>query len=165
MAKLNAAVESGDFRDQRNDHPEGLVEARKKLTALVDEICEQTDLELSQIVLGGFSQGSMLATDVALRLPDPPGLLCVLSGTLLCEDDWRELAAERGELPVFQSHGNQDPLLPFQAAEWLRDLFAESGMDVEFLPFTGPHTIPAAAVGRIAVRLAELVEKTGEPGT
>lgn len=154
--KLNAAIETGEFRDLRNDHPPQLPAAREKLTALIESVRDETGLPMSRIALGGFSQGAMLTTDVALRLPDPPALLAVFSGTLLSEEEWRDLASNRGALDVLQSHGRQDPILPYQAAEWLRDLLRDAGADVEFLPFDGPHAIPPQALDRFATRLSEL---------
>jgi len=156
VAKLNAAIESDDFRNQRNDLPEGLTEATAMLSSLIDEVCEQTGLPMSRIVLGGFSQGSMLATDVALRLAEPPAGLCIWSGTLLCEAEWRERAKNQQPFPVLQSHGRQDPLLPFAAAEWLRDLLSENGMPVEFLPFDGPHTISYESMKQYAELLVRV---------
>ena len=158
VAKLNAAIESGEFRDQRKYDPPELANARKLLTALVDEVRGRTGLPASRIVLGGFSQGSMLATDVALRLDEAPGALCVWSGTLLCEDQWWELAAKRGPLKVLQSHGTVDPILPFEAATWLRDLFTESGFDVDFIEFPNVHTIPREAVTKFAELIVALLD-------
>jgi len=43
---------------------------------------DETGLPLSRFVLGGFSQGAMLATDVTLRLEDSPGALIIYSGTM-----------------------------------------------------------------------------------
>lgn len=147
---LNRAIQLGEFRDLRAELPPELPESRRMLTELIGALQQQTGLSTSRFVLGGFSQGSMLATDVALRLPESPGGLGILSGTLLCESEWRELAASRRGMRVFQSHGLQDPLLPFQAAEWLRDLLTESGLQVDFLPFQGMHTIPLPAMERFA---------------
>ena len=158
MEKMNAAVQTGEFRDLRNDHPPDLPAVRVKLMSVIETIQQQTGLPMSRIVLGGFSQGSMLATDVALRLPEPPALLTIFSGTLLSEDEWRNLAAERGGMNVLQSHGDEDMILPFQAAEWLRDLFLENDCTVEFIRFRGPHTIPAEAMLRFVERISELAE-------
>ena len=155
MERLLAAAQGGTFRDLRNDRPDGLPEAREKLMALIDEVRERTGLPMSRIVLGGFSQGSMLATDVALRLAEPPAYLCVWSGTLLSEDVWRELAAKRGPLNVLQSHGRHDPILPFEAAIWLREMFDESGFDVDFIEFPGIHTIPHPAL----VSFAQILDR------
>lgn len=130
------------LREFRKLEPEGLADARKALHALVREVADQTGLPMSKIILGGFSQGAMLATDVSLRLEEAAGGLAVLSGTLLVEDVWRAKAKARTGLEIFQSHGRQDPVLPFEAAEWLSALFEEAGMRHEFVPFTGGHTIP-----------------------
>lgn len=158
VAKLNAAIETGEFRDQRKYNPPELADARKLLTALVDEVQGRTGLPAARIVLGGFSQGSMLATDVSLRLEEAPGALCVWSGTLLCEEQWRELASKRGRLKVLQSHGTVDPILPFEAATWLRDLFTESGFDVDFIEFPNVHTIPPEGVTNFAELLVSLLD-------
>jgi phospholipase/carboxylesterase len=142
MLQLQAAIESGKFRDLRNESPELLPAAREKLTALISDQLESTGLPTSKILLGGFSQGSMLATDVTLRLDEAPAGLVIWSGTLLCEDQWRALAPRRAGLQVVQSHGYEDPLLPFEAACWLRELLEQSGLQVDFLPFHGFHQIP-----------------------
>lgn len=156
IAKLNAAIASGEFRDLRNDLPDELPQSRQMLIDLIDEVIAETGVPISRIVLGGFSQGSMLATDVALRLPETPAALCIWSGTLLCEEVWKELAAKRGALTVLQSHGRQDPLLPFKAAIWLRDMMIESGFDVDFIEFDGVHTIPIEAMHGLAALLGRL---------
>ena len=146
MAKLQRAMMLGDFRDLREDLPELLPAAREKVVGLIDEVRAETGWGLDRFVLGGFSQGSMLATDVALRLPEAPAGLVIWSGTLLCEKEWLPLLPGRQGLRVIQSHGRQDQILPFAAAEWLRDAMTAAGLEVEFLPFNGPHTIPEAAV-------------------
>ncbi|MBT4866234.1 MAG: alpha/beta fold hydrolase [Planctomycetaceae bacterium] len=157
IERMAAAVENGDMRHLRSETPDGLESARTLLTAFVSDVCETDGIDAGQIVLGGFSQGSMLATDVALSFSQRLAGLCVLSGTLLSEDRWRDLASERGPLPVLQSHGRQDPLLPFVAAQWLRDLLIEGGLSVEFLPFDGMHTISVDTLQRFAEFLIELI--------
>jgi phospholipase/carboxylesterase len=152
---LNNAINSGEFRDQRQTTPDGLDEARLLLSELVEAITSEWKLGSESIVLGGFSQGSMIATDVALSMDAPPAALCIWSGTLLCEDTWRGLAENRGPLRVFQSHGRTDPILPYAAAEWLRDLLDESGLEVDFLAFPGVHTIPMEAVEKMGSLLED----------
>lgn len=155
MLRLQMAIETGRIRELRGETPPGLAQAADLLRGLVEDVCRTTGLPLSRLVLGGFSQGAMLATEVTLRLPELPAALVILSGTLLCEEKWRELAAKRGKLIVFQSHGTTDPLLPFENAVCLRDLLTESGCEVEFLAFRGPHTIPTEAL----LRLGELLKR------
>ncbi len=75
----------------------------------------------SKLVIGGFSQGAMLATDVALRSDIPLAGLCLFSGTLIAEQEWVVSAPNRRGLRVSLSHGQSDAILPFTAAERLRD--------------------------------------------
>jgi predicted esterase len=58
---------------------QGLDEARKAVLAMVEQVQRDTGLPLSRFILAGFSQGAMLATDVALHLPESPAALCIFS--------------------------------------------------------------------------------------
>ncbi|MFM9960403.1 MAG: alpha/beta hydrolase [Planctomycetaceae bacterium] len=157
MNELIGAVESGNLRFLRDRQPEGMVEARDQLLALLDEVREKTKLPHNRFVLGGFSQGSMLAIETALNWSEPPGGLCLWSSTLLSEAQWRANAARLKGVPIVQSHGRQDPILPFTAALTLRDLLVEAGANVNFLDFRGPHTITAAGLGALAEMLEQLL--------
>jgi phospholipase/carboxylesterase len=141
----------------RQTEPEGMARARSLVTALVHAAQAQSGLSLSRFVLGGFSQGAMITTDVALRLEESPLGLAVLSGTLLLEDTWKAKATARSKLPVFQSHGRQDPLLPFWVAERMKDLFTEAGLPVTWVPFDGQHQIPMGALRGLARFLVERI--------
>jgi len=133
---------------------EGLAPARRALLGVVQAVSASTGLPLSRLVLGGFSQGAMLATDVALRLEEPPAGLVALSGILITKSDWSARAKRRSGLPVFQSHGRYDDILPFARGEALRTLLQEAGLQVEFVPFDGPHGIFPEVLERLAAFLA-----------
>jgi phospholipase/carboxylesterase len=155
LAALQRAQASPEaLRAFRAQEPEGMAAARSALRTLVRQLTDDTKLEVGRLVLGGFSQGAMIATDVALRLEEPPGGLAILSGTLLLEDVWRKKAEARAGLPVFQGHGRHDPVLPFEAAEALRDLLAAAGSPPEFFPFDGGHTITRDELVRLGRFLA-----------
>jgi len=156
VAAFNQAIATGQFRDQTKQLPDDLPKVSQMITNVVNHVVAEHNLTMQQIVLGGFSQGAMATTDVALKLPESPAALCVMSGTLLCEDNWRELAQKRDNLKVLQSHGRRDPILPFQAAEWLRDMLQENGAEVEFIAFDGVHTIPPELLNRFGEMLSEL---------
>lgn len=151
------ALNAGDLealQEFRKEEPAGMAKARAMMLKAIDELAVQTGLPLSKLVLGGFSQGAMITTDLALRLPEPPAALVILSGTLLLEDVWRQKAKARAGLPIFQSHGRQDPILRFDAAERLRDLLTEAGSPPQWVPFDGPHAIPQSVLGKLAQFLA-----------
>jgi phospholipase/carboxylesterase len=156
MVRLQLAIQQGEFRDLRNDRPELLPAARQQLEACLTAAREEYDLPVSRVVLGGFSQGAMLTTDLVLRLPENPAALLIYSGTLVNEPEWTPLAPHRAGLPVLQSHGIEDPILPFEAAEWLRGFLSGAGLETQFISFRGGHTIPLEALQRTAELLERL---------
>ena len=141
---------AGALEVLRRDVPEGLGPARRKVTALLDQLSRERGLPLGRVILGGFSQGAMLATDVALHLDEAPAALCIFSGTLICEDDWKRRAPRRAGLKVLQTHGRTDPLLPYAGALAVRDLLETAGLAVDFRPFEGGHTIGPAGMAALA---------------
>jgi phospholipase/carboxylesterase len=157
IGRLSAAIERGELRRASDELPDDMLRSREKLAGLVEEVKSEYQVPTAQIILGGFSQGSILATDVALRLPESPAALCIWSGTLMCEDQWSQLAAQRRETPVLQSHGRNDPLLPFQAAIWLRDMLVAAGMNVDFHEFAGDHTIPLEVLEKFGMMMDRLI--------
>jgi phospholipase/carboxylesterase len=138
--------------------PPGMPEASQLLRGCLEEFERHAGVSIDHTLLGGFSQGSMIATDVALRLPNRPAGLCVFSGHLLAEPEWRRLAKKRGPMPVLQTHGKFDPLLPFEGALALRDTLVEAGLPVEFVPFDGPHTISIEGINRCAALMRRVFE-------
>jgi phospholipase/carboxylesterase len=156
IAQFEEAVRTGRVRDLRNDEPDGLASARRQLKACIDAALSMLDLSAEDMVLGGFSQGAMLATDLTLRLDEPPKALVALSGTLLNEGQWSQVAHKRAGLRVFQSHGRQDPILPYQAAQWLKDFLTDNGLQVQFHPFDGMHTIAPQVLMELATMLSQL---------
>ncbi|MFP2928956.1 alpha/beta hydrolase [Pyxidicoccus sp. 3LG] len=154
---LPEAIMRGQLRDWdlfAREVPPGLPAARRALMSVVDALSASMKLPYGRIFLGGFSQGGMVSTDVALRLEEAPAGLGILSGTLTSEPEWRAKAKARKGLPVFQAHGRYDDLLPIATAERLRDVLVESGLEVDFLPFDGPHTIAPEELERLAAFLA-----------
>lgn len=142
IAAIERAMMMGKQRDFANEDPSELPALRASMRGLISDVNEK--LKPSRpIFLGGFSQGAMLATDVALMESDLPlsGLI-LMSGTLLAEERWKKAMPARKGLRVLQSHGTHDPLLPFPLAERLRDHMTEAGLMVNWIAFRGQHEIP-----------------------
>jgi phospholipase/carboxylesterase len=151
---LEQAMARGEHRDMSKTIPDGLLEARALAAATVSALVE--DLAPSHLVLGGFSQGAMLSLDLAFHSDLALSGLALMSGTLLCEDEWRAKAPARKGVKVVQSHGRLDPLLSFEMAERLRDLLKEAGLDVTFIPFRGAHEIPPTVLAGVEELLEEV---------
>ena len=159
IARLQRAIAEGDASAlglAKEPPPPGMPEARALVEEFLDACEEKLGAPRERVVLGGFSQGSMLACDVALRSERPPARLVILSGAPISEPEWRALAKKRAGLRVLQSHGRSDPILPFAGGEYLRDLLREGGLEVEWMPFGGGHGIPDGVVDRLGPFVAEL---------
>jgi phospholipase/carboxylesterase len=160
LERLERAVATGREGDFAREEPAGLAEANAHLIALLDEIQTRLGVGGERIVLGGFSQGAMLALDVAVRSNRRLAGLCLLSTTLLCEEVWTPILDRLRGTPVFQSHGTLDPLLPFGAAQRLRELMLTARVEVEWVAFRGGHELPGAVLDALR---AFLLRVTGAP--
>jgi phospholipase/carboxylesterase len=126
--------------------PEGLPGARASVAALLSGIEAELHPPPGKVVLGGFSQGAMLALDVALHSTHALAGLALMSTTHIAAEQWASRFEQRRGLPVFMSHGMEDALLPFSVAEGLRETLTAQGMRVEWIPFHGGHGIPQRVV-------------------
>lgn len=132
--------------------PEGLELARSKAMQMIESL----KVPWSQIILGGFSQGAMLSTDLYLHAPETPRGLIVMSGSLIAKDVWQPLLAKRSGQRIFMSHGRQDPVLPYRGASQLESFFIQGGLKGSLFSFDGTHEIPPVVVDRINSYLASL---------
>ena len=142
MARIAADQAAGRVRDLSQDIPKGLAPARETMLAFLKEVEHKFGADPRKTILGGFSQGAMLSCDLMLRTTQPYAGLIQLSGTLLAAQEWTPLLQKRKGLPVFQSHGMQDEILPYVGAEALRDTLTHAGLSVEWHSFRGGHEIP-----------------------
>lgn len=144
IEKIQQLAAKGEFRELTNTSPVELPGCNQMIREVIDYAAKEFSLPHAKIVIGGFSQGAMVTTDVALSLDEAIGGLIVWSGTLICQSRWDTLVGQH-KFPVCQSHGTMDPMLPFSGAVALCTLFADAGLDVEFTEFEGPHTIAISA--------------------
>ena len=135
VGRWERAAMKGDLDSVTLEIPDGLASAREQMIAML------AALGAERLVLGGFSQGAMLALDVALHTERALEGLVVLSGTMIAADEWRKRMPARRGLRVFQSHGRADPLLPYVVADKLKNTLTDAGLVVDFHPFDGGHGI------------------------
>ncbi|MGZ3773522.1 MAG: alpha/beta hydrolase [Pseudobdellovibrionaceae bacterium] len=152
MMEIQKATERGEHRDFSNETPKGMTKAYD----MALEMIKQLKVPWNKIVLGGFSQGAMLATELYLRAPETPAGLVIMSGTLLHQDEWKQLASARAGQKFFQCHGEMDPVLGFKQAQKLETLLTQNGMKGSLLKFRGGHEIPQQVLLKISEYLNSL---------
>ncbi len=141
IARLESANRAGGF-DLANTRPEGLDELRIR----IDEMVEKLGVPWSRILVGGFSQGAMLATDTFLRAKENPYGLMILSGALINKEEWKKNLPARSGCKFFMCHGKHDMVLPYRGASQLESLLNGGGLKGSLFTFEGGHEIPMAAM-------------------
>lgn len=151
---MERAIATGAARDRRHEDPEDMHRAREAVERMLDAVQEELHVTGDQLVLGGFSQGAMVSCDVAFRTDRPLAGLVLMSGTLLAEDAWRKGMPTRAGLPVLVSHGERDPILPFDLSVALKDALTEAGLSVTWVPHRGAHEIPGPVTDALGAMLS-----------
>jgi phospholipase/carboxylesterase len=127
------------------EKPPGMKRARE----LANEMILKLGVPMNRIILGGFSQGAMLATEVAMKSDITPAGLAILSGALIGADDWKLGAEKKPGFSFFQSHGENDPVLSIQGARRLEALLLEAKWSGRLLAFRGGHEIPLEVLSQL----------------
>jgi phospholipase/carboxylesterase len=156
MARLQDRFSKGAADRLCEEVPAGIDAAREALLGLLAALEQDFAALPEKTLIGGFSQGAMLATDSVLRTVRPFAGLAVLSGTLISHAQWLPLMKARQGLPVLQSHGRSDAVLPFSLAEKLRDELTAAGLPVEFIAFNGGHGIPGSVLDSLGALISRL---------
>lgn len=148
--ELERKLRFEDFDNHKNDRPKGLDRASEHLNSLL----KQLPFAPEKLFLGGFSQGAMLATEVALSLPMNLAGLIILSGSTLDYQIWKQKARNHKGLRYFQSHGRGDPVLPSHVADPVTELLDEAGCVGQMHSFRGGHEIPRDVIRELSSFLA-----------
>ena len=142
MERITQARAHGQWDTLSQEVPRGLPPARTQLQDVLSFALETLSVPSQSLVVGGFSQGAMLSTDLVLHSDIPFAGLALLSGSLIAKHEWLARLPNRQGLPVFQSHGTDDPILAFSMAQQLREHIQTAGLPVSWIDFPGGHEIP-----------------------
>ncbi|MBT8467650.1 MAG: esterase [Deltaproteobacteria bacterium] len=141
LARAEQAMAEGP-RSYAREIPPGMEDATDGVVEMLEALQRELGVQSEHLIIGGFSQGSMAACNAVFTRDLTPGGLVILSGTPVNLRAWKAGMASKREVPVFQSHGQNDPLLSFEAAEELRDEMRGAGLSTKWFPFRGGHEIP-----------------------
>ena len=127
----------------------------ESLRTKVDDLLSSLNINWETTILGGFSQGAMLAVDTFLRAPNNPLGLIALSGALINKKDWQGKVQARKGCRFFQSHGRQDPILPYRVGSQLESFLTSNGLKGSIVSFDGTHEIPWNVIEKANAYIAE----------
>jgi phospholipase/carboxylesterase len=137
---------------------QGLYRAAEDLNAFLDAVMVDEDLLPEQVMLFGFSQGTMMSLHVAPRREDPVAGICAFSGRLLEP----ELLADEAECrpAVLLVHGDQDDVVPVQSLPQAAEALQEAGWK-EVYAHIMEGTAHGIAPDGLSVALAFMRERLG----
>lgn len=136
----------------------GMASAVSDLNAFLDALMVDEDVLPEQVVLFGFSQGTMMALHVAPRREDAIAGIVAFSGRLLDPESLKEEARVRP--PVLLVHGDQDDVVPPQSLPEAADALQQAGWQDVFahvMKGTGHGIAPDG----LSVALAFMRDKLG----
>jgi len=112
-----------------------------RLAAFLDAL----PLPMERVVLGGFSQGTVMSWAMSLGPDGPrPAAVVAMSGFLPRVDGW-PLSPERlAGVPVGIAHGTLDPVIPAQFATEAAATLEAAGANVVRLSTPVPHMVDPA---------------------
>jgi phospholipase/carboxylesterase len=128
------------------------------LSAWVDGVLEENELGVERLVLGGFSQGAVMAYSLGLAAGrERPAAVLAFSGFIPRVDGFDFDLESRAGLPVSISHGSLDPIISVEFAREARARLEEAGLAVTYREDPVPHAISSGALAQAKQVLADAV--------
>ena len=103
----------------------GMAQSVDDLNAFLDALMVDEDVLPEQVVLFGFSQGTMMSLHVAPRREDEVAGIVAFSGRLLSPETLADEVVSRP--PVLLVHGDQDDVVPPQSLPQAAEALQEAG--------------------------------------
>lgn len=103
---------------------------------------EDRGVPARRVVLAGFSQGGAMALFAGVRYPETLGGIMCLSGYLpLHETLTAEASVKARSAPIFQAHGIQDPVLPYEMGLGTANVLTKAGYTVDWHEYPMAHQV------------------------
>ncbi|MEY4225757.1 MAG: hypothetical protein RL190_514 [Actinomycetota bacterium] len=125
--------------------PASFIAAAEALGDWLDDLPGRIDVAAERIVLGGFSQGCVMAYATGLAADrEPPAALLALVGFVPHVPGHALDLASADRPPVAIAHGSRDPVIDVSFGRAARDELVAAGMDVSYRETPVEHTIDGA---------------------
>ena len=106
----------------------GTLKAAPALDHFINQELEKYNLENKDLILVGFSQGTMMSLHVGLRRKSDIGGIIGFSGAMTLPENWKEEITSKP--PVLLVHGDMDNVVPVQMMHEANAALEEIEIDV-----------------------------------
>lgn len=133
----------------------------EKLRTEFKKWLDMKSLDPKRTIIGGFSQGGMLALDLFYSFPQYFSALALLSTNLTNKTYLKSVPLDmiKGK-NAFLSHGTSDPVLPVSGAKSLETFMNQSGLKTKSAYFGGGHDIPPTVLNQLGLFLDQTITVT-----
>lgn len=127
--------------------PETFTATYERLAGWLDGVAEHIGVPPERTVIGGFSQGAVMAWAMGLGTgrPRPAGILA-MSGFIPTVPGFELDLDGLAGFPIAISHGSADPIISVQFAQDARDRARAAGADVLYRETDVPHMVDPRVV-------------------
>jgi phospholipase/carboxylesterase len=134
--------------------PETFFSTAPRLAAFLDAL----PMPLERVVLGGFSQGTVMSWAMTLGpdRPRPAGVIA-LSGFLPRVPGYALDPGKLAGVPVAIAHGTLDPVIPFRFGAEAAETLTEAGAEVVRLESDVPHMVDPAWIEPLRALVARAI--------
>jgi len=136
----------------------GMQAAVADLNAFLDALMVDEDVLPEQVVLFGFSQGTMMSLHVAPRREDAVAGIVAFSGRLLAPETLKDEVVSK--MPILLLHGDADDMVPPQSLPEAAEALQEAGFQDVFAHIQ-KGTGHGIAQDGLSVALAFMRDKLG----
>ncbi|MCK4712019.1 MAG: alpha/beta fold hydrolase [Marinosulfonomonas sp.] len=142
---------------KEEDAVAGMKQAADDLDTYLDKVIEEEGISPDKVALFGFSQGTMIALQVAPRRSEAVAAVVGFSGSLMLPDALREQVVSRP--PVMLLHGDKDEVVPPEALN--KAEFALDTLGFEVYAFVMENAGHGIASDGLSVAAGFMREKLG----
>lgn len=143
-------------------------ESRQKILSFISNACKAYQLDSTQVFLLGFSQGAIMAYDIALNVPGKVKGIVALSGRMMEESKLRKTDPRQlARVKFFIGHGNSDNVIkPEEAVKAEAFLKEKQVTELTYKSYEMPHAISGQELNDLRAWLTKALlppEKKPEP--
>lgn len=139
------------------DSMRGVEMASEDINAFLDQVLEDEGITPSELIVFGFSQGTMMSLRVLPRRDETIAGLVAFSGRMLEPDQFAENVVSK--LPILLVHGDQDDMVPPGHFSESGEVLQEAGF--ETYGFIMKGTGHGIAMDGLSVALSFMLDKLG----
>jgi len=144
-------------KDGFSENNDDIRDMSAQIRALIEQEQER-GIPASRIILAGFSQGGAVALYTGLGLSEPlAGLMALSTYVPMIESITGWMSVPAKSVPVFQAHGQFDPLVALKRAENSALVMKQQGVQVEWHSYPMEHSVCAEELRDISLWITSVL--------